>query len=452
MPKTVKPVKRVIFGPVTYFSAPLIDASQGPDAYENSRLVDASPLPPRVSTPAAVAILAPETTPCVQHEADRLLGMRKSKEYVAQPRLFLESAVNEPRAALSSVQKTATVVTAGNQKGDDTQDRPPKSFPRVTSETSPITRLESSDDETYDTPQESRSATQHLLPDAARLYSAGPRKSPLSSWEKSPTLSELVSEVDEVLGGFQLTPQGLLAASPSAISRRGSFFSTESTVDHSLTTNSSPPTAMSVANVRKDNAYDTREVGGCADPPLVEGCLLQHRKCGENFPARGFTCHASQFKAESTMALAASKAASGNVNSFFCIFCNADVKCGNAHEAPPLCVSDGIAYHMACALWCPEVYYDIELGTLKGVAEAVHRARLIKCAWCRQLGAAVGCACATCQLSFHAPCAVKARASIDVHAFLLYCPAHRSATRNNRAGDRSEPGDSEAALKRTKTE
>lgn len=399
-----------------------------------------------------MAIGAAGTTPHVQNQADGLLEMGEPEEYAAQPTLSLGSAVDEPYAALSSVQQAANVPTFHNWKGGDTQDRTPVSHPRATPATSPVTRLGSSDDDTYDTPVESRPAARRHLMGTARLDGPGTREPPLSILEKSPTLSQLVSAVDDVLGGSQHTPRSPLAASSSSIDPRGSCYSTEVAADRSCRTNSFPPTPMSLVKVQKTDAYDTREDSGCSNPRVVARRLAHHREGDEGVTASGSTCHASQYMAESTVALTVPNNASDNVHPSFCIFCGIGANCGNAQEALPLCFSDGIAYHTACALWCPEVFYDIELGTLKGIADAAHRARLIKCAWCRQPGAGVGCACPTCQLSFHVPCAVKARASISVQAFVLYCPVHRSATVSRTAGDQFDPSGGGAALKRTKVE
>ncbi|CAJ1993274.1 PHD-zinc-finger like domain/PHD-like zinc-binding domain containing protein [Leishmania donovani] len=441
MSRAVKPVKRVTFGPVTYFSAPLIEASQGSDSHESSRLVDALALRQRVSRPATVAIVASGAAPPLQNEVDGLLRAGELEEYAAQPTLFLGAAVDKPHAALSSVQQAANVATEDNWEGGDTEDQTPVSHPRATPATSSVTRQESSDNEAYDTPVESRPATRRHLMRAARLDGAGTREPPPSILEKSPTLSQLVSAVDDVLGGSQRTPRSPLAASSSAFAPRGSCYSTEAAAERSSTTNSFPPTPMSLAKVQKTDAYDTREAGGCADPLLAARCMLHHREGDESITASG-----------SAVALIVPHNASDKVHPSFCVFCGIGANCGNAHETLPLCFSDDIAYHTACALWCPEVFYDIELGTLKGIADAAHRARLIKCAWCRQPGAGVGCAWPTCQLSFHVPCAVKARASINVQAFVLYCPAHRSATVSRTAADQLGPPGGEAALKRTKVE
>ncbi|CAG9582814.1 conserved hypothetical protein [Leishmania major strain Friedlin] len=452
MSRAVKPVKQVTFGPVTHFSAPLIEASQGSDAPEKSRFVDAPALRPRVSRPATVAIVASGTTPHVQNEVNGLLGTGELEKYAVQPTLFLGSAVEEPHAALSSVQQAANVATDDNWEGGDTQDWTPVSHPRAIPATSPVARQGPSEDDTYDTPVESRPVTRCHLTGAARLEGAGTREPPPSILEKSPTLSQLVSAVDDILGGPQRTSRSPLAASSSAVALRGSCYSTDAAAEQLCTTNSCPPTPMSPAKVQKTDAHDTSEASRCSDPLLVARCMLYHREGDESITASGSTCRASQCNTESTAALTVPHNTSDKVHPSFCVFCGIGANCGHADETLSLCFSDGIVYHTACALWCPEVFYDIELGRLKGIAEAAHRARLIKCAWCRQPGAGAGCACPTCQLSFHVPCAVKARASINVQAFVLYCPAHRSATVSRSAGDVLGPPGGEAALKRTKAE
>lgn len=86
--------------------------------------------------------------------------------------------------------------------------------------------------------------------------------------------------------------------------------------------------------------------------------------------------------------------------------------------------AEGLHCHTACALWCPEVYYDASSGVLCNIPAALQRSALIKCAYCRKMGAAVGCVCAACQLSYHMPCASQAKSRLDVKTFQMWCPIH----------------------------
>ncbi|KAG5492342.1 hypothetical protein GH5_01260 [Leishmania sp. Ghana 2012 LV757] len=226
-----------------------------------------------------------------------------------------------------------------------------------------------------------------------------------------PTMSQLVSAVVDVFGGSQRTRRSPLAASSFIISPQSSCLLTEGASDRLCAPNPSSPTPMRAAKVPVDDSYSTREARGIADSPPKARYAPQQRE-EESITVSGPPYRASQLPIMSTVTLTTANPSCRNGHATFCVFCGIDAPFGNAPETPPLCFSDGFADHTACALWCPEVFCDTERGELRGIAEASHRSRLIKCAWCRQPGVAAGCACPTCQLSFHVPCAVRARASI----------------------------------------
>eukprot|EP00658_Telonema_sp_P-2_P017414 TRINITY_DN16765_c0_g1_i1.p1 TRINITY_DN16765_c0_g1~~TRINITY_DN16765_c0_g1_i1.p1 ORF type:complete len:421 (-),score=66.25 TRINITY_DN16765_c0_g1_i1:216-1478(-) len=98
--------------------------------------------------------------------------------------------------------------------------------------------------------------------------------------------------------------------------------------------------------------------------------------------------------------------------------------------------------HLLCALWSPEVYFeessqdkaptssssstgDGDEGHYCGIGACIKRARHIKCAYCRQPGASLGCIKATCQRSYHRQCAEDAGAVLDCEDFQLACPHHK---------------------------
>ena len=80
--------------------------------------------------------------------------------------------------------------------------------------------------------------------------------------------------------------------------------------------------------------------------------------------------------------------------------------------------------HQACALWCPEVYFDARVEKLKKLETALRRAKQIACAWCKGRGAAIGCAVEACPRSYHLECAHEAGCSFVQSEFLLACPRH----------------------------
>ena len=101
-----------------------------------------------------------------------------------------------------------------------------------------------------------------------------------------------------------------------------------------------------------------------------------------------------------------------------CAFCNQSSDCSDlVFQSPHY-------FHVNCALWSPEVCGDPLTNTLLHVDEAVKRGAQIKCAFCRQKGATIGCVLASCQRSYHFKCAVECGASLRTPAFELKCPKH----------------------------
>ncbi len=92
--------------------------------------------------------------------------------------------------------------------------------------------------------------------------------------------------------------------------------------------------------------------------------------------------------------------------------------------------------HQACALWCPEVYFDARVEKLKKLETALRRAKQIACAWCKGRGAAIGCAVETCPRSYHLECAHEAGCSFVQSEFLLACPRHARRLARERADAR----------------
>jgi SpoVK/Ycf46/Vps4 family AAA+-type ATPase len=97
----------------------------------------------------------------------------------------------------------------------------------------------------------------------------------------------------------------------------------------------------------------------------------------------------------------------------------ADGRHRRTDRPPPL----GRYAHRLCALWCPEVFQGAD-GAYRRVAEAVKRARQIKCALCGKAGAATGCRVHSCPRSYHLPCARDAGCAFNGERFELACPEH----------------------------
>ncbi|KAH8094384.1 PHD-like zinc-binding domain containing protein [Aureococcus anophagefferens] len=83
--------------------------------------------------------------------------------------------------------------------------------------------------------------------------------------------------------------------------------------------------------------------------------------------------------------------------------------------------------HERCALYSAEVYGSADDG-LHNVLAAVKRGRSLKCVSCKERGATVGCAVATCRKTFHLRCAVAAGELYDPsEAVNFLCNKHRKS-------------------------
>lgn len=263
-----------------------------------------------------------------------------------------------------------------------------------------------SDEATYDTPLECAASAERRggdvpLPPPRQEVAESSGASPIPRGS-SPTLSQLLAAVDDVLGsGSQRASRSPV---PRVLGANG---------DGRASRSSTPPPPQS-------------QVQESPSAPTCSPNEATPREAAPDAPCRSLPPPAPADESAAVSGDGAQAATPVKANAAACVFCGAgDDGTASAHPAPPLCVTGGVTHHMSCALWCPEVYYDVERGALQGVEAAAARAQGIKCALCRRPGAAAGCACTTCPLSFHVPCAVRAHASVDVDAFLLYCPAHR---------------------------
>ncbi|KAF6002385.1 hypothetical protein F1559_001189 [Cyanidiococcus yangmingshanensis] len=81
--------------------------------------------------------------------------------------------------------------------------------------------------------------------------------------------------------------------------------------------------------------------------------------------------------------------------------------------------------HRNCIIWCPEVSAD-ENGHLMNVDSAVSRAKRIKCRFCGERGASIGCWEPRCSASYHLVCAYDPECDVDLILpdLELWCPKH----------------------------
>eukprot|EP00300_Choanocystis_sp_HF-7_P002019 c11587_g1_i2.p1 GENE.c11587_g1_i2~~c11587_g1_i2.p1 ORF type:complete len:686 (+),score=140.13 c11587_g1_i2:271-2058(+) len=80
--------------------------------------------------------------------------------------------------------------------------------------------------------------------------------------------------------------------------------------------------------------------------------------------------------------------------------------------------------HKRCALWSCEVYVDENTHEMMNVAKALRRGRQIRCRYCDQKGATVGCIETKCAASYHYHCAVLAGCSMNDRVYAIACPQH----------------------------
>ncbi|XP_028401347.1 histone-lysine N-methyltransferase 2A-like [Dendronephthya gigantea] len=124
-----------------------------------------------------------------------------------------------------------------------------------------------------------------------------------------------------------------------------------------------------------------------------------------------------------------------------CVFC-ADVGDQCAQEAGRLIYFNVDEWaHVNCVLWSAEVYEDDE-GRLQNAHVALTRGRQLRCEFCAEVGATVGCCEPYCRGNYHFMCGRKAKA-----AFLpdkrVFCNAHAF-----RAKDEITVGEGEFAVER----
>ena len=92
----------------------------------------------------------------------------------------------------------------------------------------------------------------------------------------------------------------------------------------------------------------------------------------------------------------------------------------------PIKVSkESVFVHELCAIWTPEVYLD-DRNKLKNMKVAVKRSRQLKCAFCSEKGAGLGCFKDDCKNTYHYLCALTAESVLVRSKFIAYCPDHVS--------------------------
>ncbi|XP_044257456.1 histone-lysine N-methyltransferase trithorax [Tribolium madens] len=111
-----------------------------------------------------------------------------------------------------------------------------------------------------------------------------------------------------------------------------------------------------------------------------------------------------------------------SIDSRYCSFCKS-IGDGLSHlESRLLYCGQNEWVHINCALWSSEVYEEID-GSLQNVHSALSRGRLMRCSYCKQKGATVGCCFKNCCEIYHFICARTAKCHF-MHDKTVYCCSH----------------------------
>ncbi|GIL48129.1 hypothetical protein Vafri_4807 [Volvox africanus] len=84
----------------------------------------------------------------------------------------------------------------------------------------------------------------------------------------------------------------------------------------------------------------------------------------------------------------------------------------------------GVYVHRDCALWSSEVYHSSDGTKLRKVGQAIRRGRQLRCGYCGERGATLGCRLERCNVSYHLPCARASGCAFFTNRFLIACPRH----------------------------
>lgn len=117
-------------------------------------------------------------------------------------------------------------------------------------------------------------------------------------------------------------------------------------------------------------------------------------------------------------------------------------KCGPLYG--PINVGNKKAFvHEKCAMWTPEVYLD-DNNKIKGLTKGLKRALEIKCSFCEEKGAGLGCYVKDCQKSYHFLCAKTVNSTfVPGKYYLLYCEQHASEITDSQKEILDSDGDEE---------
>ncbi|XP_042587029.1 uncharacterized protein PB18E9.04c-like isoform X3 [Cyprinus carpio] len=105
-----------------------------------------------------------------------------------------------------------------------------------------------------------------------------------------------------------------------------------------------------------------------------------------------------------------------------------------------------IAAHQNCLLYASAIYcklsptYDDLFGfDVEDVKKELRRGKRLLCHYCKKNGATAGCEVKHCKRSYHYPCAIEDRATINEDHFILFCELHDPKSKKESSPDGRRP-------------
>jgi hypothetical protein len=285
------------------------------------------------------------------------------------------------------------------------------------------------------------SSTGEMLPDASPCSAVG-YKEPSQDDAASP----LIAEQQVGLGGSDMTPNAQLAGAVDPTPEDAHTFATQ---------RQNNSVASSVVPLRQLESIVSGDDAMCATQDLGDyaAAFLSKHDSG-SFGSVSSLPAAEDFRTpprgSSSTTPSGLSTTRGLPRGPQCVFCGASDASVVLHS--------GYYLHIACALWCPEVYCDSMTEQLKHISDGVTRGASLRCDHCHHLGATVGCLDEVCQRSYHYPCALLAGCAVSPSCpadsgtsteqqqsvfepdekFVMRCPQHStpSATKDRRGRKR----------------
>jgi hypothetical protein len=82
-------------------------------------------------------------------------------------------------------------------------------------------------------------------------------------------------------------------------------------------------------------------------------------------------------------------------------------------------------FHEMCVIWTPKVFLD-DYGKLQNVVKEIKRAKQLRCSYCNEKGAGLGCLYESCQKNYHILCAKSDGSSLNNKKYQILCKDHKN--------------------------